>query len=157
VQACLPAVPAIAAVAATITTAPAASAAASTTTTAVAAASAASTAAIAAASAATTAAALCLGPCFVHHEVSPAEILPVERIHGAVRIFVIIYFDKCESTRLSSKPVANQIDARGSNTDLREPLVELIFRRGKRKIPDIELLHLPTPSARNPNASRGAR
>jgi hypothetical protein len=40
---------------------------------------------------------------------------------------------------------------------LREVLVNLIFRRGKRKIPNVELLHLPAPSARNPVASRGAR
>jgi hypothetical protein len=64
----------------------------------VAAASPASTTAVAAASAATAAAAFCLGPCFIHHEVSPAKILAVEGLDGAVRIFVIIYFDKCKPT-----------------------------------------------------------
>jgi hypothetical protein len=40
---------------------------------------------------------------------------------------------------------------------LREPLVKLIVRRGKRKIPNVELLHLPAPSARNPvDESRSA-
>jgi hypothetical protein len=90
----------------------------------------------------TAAASLCLGTCFIHHEVSPAEILTVQRVHRAVRIFVIRHFNEGESARLSRKPVANQIDARGSYTDLRKPLVELLFRRGKRKISDIELLHL---------------
>jgi hypothetical protein len=91
---------------------------------------------------ATAAAALCLGTCFVHYEVSSAKILTVQRVDGTIRIFVIAYFYEGESARLSRKPVANQIDARGSYTDLREPLVELVFRRGKRKITDIELLHL---------------
>ncbi len=91
---------------------------------------------------ATAAAALCLGTCFIHHEVSSAEILTVQGVHCAIRIFVISHFYEGEPARLSCKPVANQIDARGSYTDLREPLVELVFRCGKRKITDIELLHL---------------
>jgi len=33
---------------------------------------------------------------------------------------------------------------------LSEPLVELFFGCGKREITDIELLHLRTPSVRNP-------
>jgi hypothetical protein len=74
--------------------------------------------------------------------------LTVERIHRPIRIFVAIHFDECETARLPRKTIADEIDARGCYTDLREPLVELIFRSGKRKIPYIELLHLPTPSAR---------
>jgi hypothetical protein len=97
---------------------------------------------IPAATAGTTSAALCLGTCFVHHKVSPAEILTVQRIHRAVRIFVIGHFNERETARLARKPVANQVDSRRSHTDLREPLVKLLFRRGKRKISDIELLHL---------------
>jgi hypothetical protein len=106
------------------------------------------TAVPAASSTAATTGTFCLRPCFIHHEVAPAEILTIQRIHRAIRIVVAIYFDEREPARLSRKTIANEIDARGCYTDLREPLVELIFRSGKRKIPDIELLHLPTPSAR---------
>src|SRR5216684_4112222 len=91
---------------------------------------------------ASTASALCLGTCFIYNEVSPPEILTVQGVHRAIRVFVIGHFNEGEPARLSRKTVANQIDARGSYTDLREPLVELFFRRGKRKITDIELLHL---------------
>jgi hypothetical protein len=133
-SACLPAIAAVAAIPAAPATA--AMAAAPTTATAMATASATVPAAPAAA------AALCLGTCFIHYEVSPAKILPVQGVDGAIRIFVIRHFYEGEPARLSRKPVANQVDARGSYTDLREPLVELVFRRGKRKITDIELLHL---------------
>jgi hypothetical protein len=114
-------------------------------------------AAVSATSAATAAAALCLGTRFIHNEVSPAKILAVQGVDGAVRVFVIGNFDEGETARLPRETITNQIDAGGGDTDLRKPLVELIFRRGKRKITDIELLHLLTPSARNPLASRGAR
>jgi hypothetical protein len=130
----LPAISTVAAITAAPATATATVAATST------AATSAASAAIPAAPA--TAAALCLGTCFIHHEVSPAEILTVQGVHGAIRVFVIGHFNEGEPARLSRKTIANQIDARGSYTDLREPLVELLFRRGKRKITDIELLHL---------------
>src|SRR6266849_1349306 len=105
------------------------------------------TAAVAAAStatatSATAAGALCLGTRFIHHEVSPAEVLPVQGINRAIRIFVSVDFDERETARLARETVADEIDARGRYTDLRKPLVELIFRRGERKITDIELLHL---------------
>src|SRR5258708_3132774 len=64
------------------------------------------------------AAALCRGASFIHHEVSPAEILAVQGVHRAIRVFVIRHFNEGESARLSREPVANQIDARGSYTDL---------------------------------------
>jgi hypothetical protein len=99
-------------------------------------------AAVPAAPATASSAALCLGTCFIHHEVSSAEILTVQGVHGLIRVFVIRHFDESEAARLSREPIANQIDARGGYTDLREPLVELLLRRGKRKITDIELLHL---------------
>jgi hypothetical protein len=106
---------------------------------------------------ATASAALCLGTCFIHHEVSPAKILTIQRVDRAIRVFVICHFNESEPARLSRKTVANQIDARGSYTDLRKPLVQLLFRRGKRKISDIELLHPLTPSVRNLNChSRSA-
>src|SRR5579864_3538266 len=105
----------------------------------------------------TAATALCLGTSFIHHEVPATHILTVQRVDGTLGIFVVSYFDECEPARLSRETVTNQVDTRGSYTDLRKPLVELIFRSGERKIPDIKLLHLLTPSARNPPTSRGAR
>src|SRR5712692_8079497 len=139
----LPAVAAVATISAAPTTAPAAAAA--------------SAAISATAAPAATATAFCLGPRFVDHQVPPAEILPVQGVDGAVGIFVIGDFDEGEPARLPRKTVTDQINARGSNTDLRKPFLKLLFRRGKRKIPNVELLHLLTPSARNPLASRGAR
>jgi hypothetical protein len=115
------------------------------------------TAVATAAATAATAAALCLRARFVHHQVASAEILAVQGIHGAIRFFVVTDFNKCEPARLSRKAVANQIHCRGIYTCLREKFVQGILRRGKRKITYIELLHLRTPSARNPLASRGAR
>jgi hypothetical protein len=101
--------------------------------------------------------ALCLGTRFIHNKVPPTEILTVEGIYGTFRVFVGVHFDEGETARLPRETVANKIYRRGSYADLREPFVELVFRRGKGKIPDIKLLHQPTPSARNPRASRGAR
>ena len=53
----------------------------------------------------------CLRPCFVHHEVTPAEILTIQRIYRAVRIFVAIHFDEREPARLSRKTIADEINA----------------------------------------------
>jgi hypothetical protein len=155
----LPAVSAISAVATTITTASttatvSAPAAAATP---VATASAAVTATPAAASTTTATTTLGLRSRFVDYQVASAKILTVQRVDRAIGIVIIAQFNECKSTRLARETIPNQIDTRGSYTDLREILVKLIFRRGKRKIPDIELLHLPAPSARNPVASRGAR
>src|SRR6267143_1367545 len=71
-----------------------------------------------AATPASVASALCLGTCFIYNEVSPAEILTVQGVHRAIRVFVISHFNEGEPARLSRKAVANQIDARGSYTDL---------------------------------------
>ncbi len=57
--------------------------------------------------AATTAAALCLGTCFIYHEVSPPEILTVQGVHRAIRVFVIGHFNEGEPARLSRKAIAN--------------------------------------------------
>jgi hypothetical protein len=151
--ACLPAIATIAAIAAATTV----TAASATTAATPSAATAAPTTVTSAAPAATTATTLSLGTRFIHDEVPPAKILTVQGVDSAVRVFIVGDFDECESARLPGETVADEIDARGSNTNLRKPLVELLFRRGKRKIPNIELLHLLTPSARNPSASRGAR
>src|SRR6185437_2549784 len=98
-----------------------------------------------------------LRPSFIDYQVPAAEILSVEGIDGAIGVFVVLDFDEGETAGLSREPVPNKIDARGSNADLCEPFLKLLFRRRKRKIADVELLHLPTPSARNPSKSRGAR
>jgi hypothetical protein len=52
-----------------------------------------------------------LRPCFVHHEVSPTEILTIQRIHRAVCVFVAIHLDEREPARLSRKTIADEIDA----------------------------------------------
>jgi hypothetical protein len=104
-----------------------------------------------------TAATLSLRARLVYHQVPAAEILAVQGVDGAVGIFIALHFDEGKTARLSRETVTNQIDARGSNAYLREPFLKLFFRRRKRKIPNVELLHLPTPSARNPSESRGAR
>ena len=150
----LPAVPAVSTVSAA-TTATAAMTAAAT------AAAAAATTAVAAATATTTsataAAALGLRTGFIDDQVPPAEILAVQGVDGAIGVFVTLNFDEGETARLARETVTNEIDTRRGNAYLRKPLLKLLFRRGKRKIADVELLHLPTPSARNPSKSRGAR
>jgi len=95
-----------------------------------------------AAKTATTAAALCLRTRFVDHQVSPAEILAVQGIDCPVRILVAGDFDESETARLSREAVTNEVDTRRGNTHLRKPLLKLIFRSRKRKITDVELLHL---------------
>jgi hypothetical protein len=149
----LPAIAAVATVSA-IASAPATPATSASVAAAMPAASAAVTSTPAAASAAT---AFSLGASFVDDKVPAAEILAVEGVDGAVGVFVVGNLDEGETARLPGKTIANEIDTRGSNTDLSKPLLHLFFRRGKRKITDVKLLHLPTPSARNPRESRGAR
>src|SRR5579859_703527 len=122
-----------------------------------AAASAAVTAATATASTTTTTSALSLRPRFIDDEVPPAEVLAVQRIDRAVGVFVALHFHEGKAAGLTREPVTNEIDTRGSYANLCEPFLQLLFRRGKRKIADVELLHLLTPSARNPSKSRGAR
>jgi hypothetical protein len=142
----LPAVAAIAAI--STTTIAAASATTATTASTAAAASAAIPAAPATAAAA---AAFRLRPGLIHYEVAPAEILPVQRIHRAICVFVAVHLYEREASRLSRKTVTNEINAGRGNTDLREPLLKLIFRSGKRKIPNVELLHLPDSFCPEPN------
>src|SRR5437879_13350167 len=79
-----------------------------------------------------TTAALCLGTRFIHHEVPPAEILAVQRVHRAVRVFVIAHFDEREPARLPSETVANQIYTRGSYANLRERSEERRVGKGWR-------------------------
>src|SRR5271169_1525166 len=83
------------------------------------------------------AAAFSLRPRFVYHQVPAAEVLTVQGIDRAFGIFVSLHFDEGKATRLSRETVTNEIDTRGSNTDLRKPFLKLFFRGGKRKIPDV--------------------
>jgi hypothetical protein len=113
----LPAVSAIAAVAAA-TTIPTASAAttatmsaASAATTTVATTPAAITATTAAASTTATTAAFGLRSRFIHHQVASAKILTVQRVDRAIRIVVVAQFNECKSSRLARKTIPNQIDA----------------------------------------------
>jgi hypothetical protein len=148
----LPAIAAIAPVAAISTVAaaaPAATTAAMSTT--------ASAATAAETAPATTAAALLLGTSFIDDQIAPAKVLAIHGIDRAIRFFVVGNFNESETTRLAREPVTNEIDCRGINTSLREKIMQRIFRCGKRKITNIELLHLRTPSARNLTAYRGAR
>jgi hypothetical protein len=94
---------------------------------------------------------------FIDHQIAAAEILTIEGIHRAVCFFVVVNFDESKTARLARKAVANQIDCGRVNTRLREKFMKRIFRGGKRKIPNVKLLHLQTPFARNRDACRGAR
>src|SRR5579884_2300459 len=118
---------------------------------AVAPATAAATATAAAISAATAAAtaALGLGTRFIHHQIAPAEILAVQRIDGPIGFLIIGDFNESKTPRLTREAVPNQIHRRGADPGLYKIIVDLVFRCGKRKITNIELLHLRTPSARN--------
>ncbi|HET9803004.1 MAG TPA: hypothetical protein VFP96_07200 [Candidatus Acidoferrum sp.] len=117
--------------------------AAATTTAASAAAMTTTPAAIAAATTSAATTAFSLRPSFIHNEIASPEILAVHGIDGAVGFFVVGDFDEGKATRLSRETVANEIDCRGIDTRLREKFVQAILRRRKRKIANIELLHLP--------------
>jgi len=59
---------------------------------------AAAAAAVPSTSGTTTAAALRLGTRFIHNEVSPAEILAVQGIDRAIRVFIVGNFDESKTT-----------------------------------------------------------
>ena len=124
------------------TTAPATEAATTAATAAATeAATAAPTTAATAAATAASAAALLLRTRFIDHEVAPTEVLSVHRIDRAVSFFIVCDFDEGKPTRLAREPIANEVNCRGIDTSLREKIMERIFRSGKRKITNIELLH----------------
>ena len=86
---------------------------------------------------------------FVDNEVPATEVLTVEAIDGAIRIFIVGNFDEGEAARLACEAVTNKTDCRRANSQLTKPLLQLLFRCTERKITHVELLHLQTPSARN--------
>ena len=138
----LPAVAAVAAITAIAATP------ATATTTAITTTAAATTATIpAAATAATGAFRLRAG--FVDNKVPTTEVLTVEAVDRAIRVFIAGDFDEGESTRLPREAVTNETDCRRTDTSLSKPFLELFFRCAERKITDVKLLHLRTPSVRN--------
>jgi len=151
----LPAITAVAAVATITATAPIATVAAAATPSTTAAMSTATTAE--ATAPATTAAALLLRTRFINHQIAATEVLTVQRIHRAVGFFIVGNFDESKTAGLSRETITNQIDCGRVDTRLREKFMKRILRGGKRKIPNVKLLHLRTPFARNRDACRGAR
>jgi hypothetical protein len=103
----LPAITTVAAATAVTTAAASATTAMAATTTTAATASAAVPATTTPAPATATAATLCLWTRFIHNEVSPAEILAIQGVDGAVCVFVIGNFDEREAARLSRETVTN--------------------------------------------------
>jgi hypothetical protein len=93
---------------------------------------------------------------FVHDKVPAPEILTVEGSDCAIRLFIIGDFDEGESARLARETITNKADCGGIDTDLTEPFLQLLFRCVERKIADVKLLHLGTPSARNLTHDCGA-
>jgi hypothetical protein len=94
---------------------------------------------------------------FIHHQVAPAKILPVQSVDGLLRVFICGNLRERKSARLAREAIANQGYRGRRDANLGKPFLQLFFRRGKRQIPDIQFLHLRTPSVRNPRSSCGAR
>jgi hypothetical protein len=92
---------------------------------------------------------------FVDDQIASAKILTVQAGNGFLGVFVGRDFHESEAARLSGEAVTDKRDRRRSDSNLREPFVELVFCGGKRKVTDIELLHLRTPFVWNRRASCG--
>jgi hypothetical protein len=103
--------------------------------------------------AATTAFGLRLG--FVHDQIASAKVLTIQAIDGFLCVFVGGNFHESEAARLPGEAIPDKRDRRRSDSNLRKPFVELVFCGGKRKVTNIELLHLGTPSVWNRRASCG--
>jgi hypothetical protein len=78
---------------------------------------------------------------FVNHDASSFELLPVQRLNGALGFFIILNFNKAEATGLACEAVPDQHDAGRSYAGLREPFSDFFFGSLKRKIPDVKFLH----------------
>lgn len=110
-------------------------AAAATTTTAVAA---------AATAAATTTVLAGLG--LVDRQVTPADVLPVDRLDRGVRLRGVHHLHEPEPARAPGLPVKHEARRRNLAV-LREQLLELGLGRVERQVADIDLLHNSIPSA----------
>jgi hypothetical protein len=95
---------------------------------------------------------LLLRASFVDYQVAATEILAVEGINRAIGFFIVGNFNERETTGLSRETITNEINCGRVDTRLREKFMQRIFRRGKRKISNVKLLHLRTPFARNRDA-----
>ncbi|MFZ0879930.1 MAG: hypothetical protein WA002_10560, partial [Candidatus Acidiferrales bacterium] len=60
-----------------------------------------------AASTSASAATFTLRPRFIHYDLAPLEILPVESGNGLFRFTIIADLDEPEPSRLSGEPIAN--------------------------------------------------
>jgi hypothetical protein len=111
----------------------------------------AASATVSAATAATSAAtrAFRLRARLVDNKVPAAKVLTVQAGDRTIRFFIVGDLDESEAARLTGETVANQADGRGADSQLSKPLLQLFFRCIERKIADVKLLHLRTPSARN--------
>jgi hypothetical protein len=106
----LPAIAAVAAIGAAVT--PTSAATAAVTTASATAATMAASAAVTAAAAGTSTSAATAGtfglrPRFVYDQVPAAEILTVQGVDRAVSVFVVIYFNESETTRLSCETITD--------------------------------------------------
>jgi hypothetical protein len=86
---------------------------------------------------------------FVHNQIPAAKILTVQAGNCAIRFFIVGDFDERESARLPRETITNQTDGRRIDSQLPEPLLQLLFGSTEGEITDVKLLHLRTPSARN--------
>jgi len=129
--------------------APAATAATATPTAATATtASAEAAASTAATSAAPTTAAFALWTGFVDDDLPAHQILAIQRLDGPVGLFIIVDLNEPEPARLTGEAVADQSYVRRSDARLNKPVGQLFLIDLKRQIPDIQLFHRWTPSAR---------
>jgi len=76
----------------------------------------------------------------VHNDIAAHEILAVETLNGAISLFVVVNLNEAESARLARKAVAYQRNSRRGDARLGEQSIQLLFRRLKWKITDVEFL-----------------
>jgi len=88
------------------------------------------------------------GTRFVDDNITAHEILAVQRLYGAVGLFVAVDLDKSEPARLPRKTVAHQSDICRSDSRLRKQCIDLLFCSLEREITDVEFLQCKTPSGR---------
>ena len=102
----------------------------------------------AATSAAPTTAAFALWTGFVDNDLPAHQVLAIERLDGPVGLFIIVDLNEPEPARLTGEAVADQSYVRRSDARLNKPVGQLFLIDLKRQIPDIQLFHRRTPSAR---------
>jgi hypothetical protein len=101
--------------------------------------------AAATAKAASPAATALLGTRFIHNDVTPHEVLAIERLYRFAGIFIAGHFDEAKSPQLSRHLIANQCDLNSGDTGLLEPSTHILLGSLKRQIANIQLFHGETP------------